>query len=490
MMLPLLYPALISSAWSRRPLYDTNRMEDTGPAGAPRVQADMTRLALRSVQHEVRTRIGQVIGYGELLLEELSDRGLTDLVPDIEHIIGAGQGLLDVVQGQLGSVLGTPNFETADGPTPDAGPGSPRDASHDRILVVDDDPATRALLRRHLEKVGYAVTEAQNGQTAAHLVGTEPFDLVLLDLVMPVMDGRQALQLIRQERSASDLPVIVATGLTDRQEVVNALTSGANDYVTKPFDFAIVLARVRLQLALRRATREIEGLMHKLEIRNSFLRRTFGRYVSDDIAESLLETEDGLELAGESLKITVLMSDLRGFTPLAERVEPTVVVAVLNEYLTTMSKLISDHRATVNEYLGDGILAFFGALQQRSDDSRRAVECALAMHRSMPGVNQRIATRGPIELKMGIGIATGEVVVGNIGSERRSKFTAIGSAVNLAARLEGFAEPAETLMSPATYDEVRDCVGDGQVRWVQPKGFKDAVAAWVITSSSDPKGAT
>jgi adenylate cyclase len=450
----------------------------------------MTRLALRSVQHEVRTRIGQVIGYGELLLEELGDRGLTDLVPDIEHIIEAGRGLLDVVQGQLGSSAGTPHFETAGGSTPKAGPGGPRDTPHDRILVVDDDPANRALLRRHLERVGYAVTEAQDGRTAARLVGTEPFDLVLLDLVMPGVDGRQALQLFRQEWSASDLPVIVATALTDRQEVVNALTSGANDYVTKPFDFDIVLARVRLQLALGKATREIEGLMHQLEIRNSFLRRTFGRYVSDDIAESLLETDDGLELAGESRKITVLMSDLRGFTPLAERVEPTLVVAVLNEYLTAMSKIIADHRGTVNDYLGDGILAFFGAIQARSDDSRRAVECALAMHRSMPSVNQRIATRGPIELKMGIGIATGEVVVGNVGSERRSKFTAIGSAVNLAARLEGFAEPGETLISPATYDEVSDCVGDGQVRWVQPKGFKNAVAVWVISLPSDPRGAT
>ena len=165
--------------------------------------------------------------------------------------------------------------------------------------------------------------------------------------------------------------MVVATGLTDSQEVVNALTSGANDYVTKPFDFDIVLARVELQLALGRATRQIEHLIHQLEIRNSFLRRTFGRYVSDDIAESLLETEDGLELAGESRKITVLMSDLRGFTPLAERVEPTVVVAVLNEYLAEMSKLIADHGGTVNEYLGDGILAFFGALQRRPDDSRR-----------------------------------------------------------------------------------------------------------------------
>ena len=449
----------------------------------------MTRLALRSVQHEVRTRIGQVIGYGELLLEELSERGLTDLVPDIEHIVVAGRGLLDVVEGQLGSAAETPHFETASARIPNANSGGARDTRHGRILVVDDDPANSALLRRHLERVGYAVTEAQDGRTAADLVGSEAFDLVLLDLVMPGLDGRQALRLFRQERSASELPVVVATGLTDSQEVVNALTSGANDYVTKPFDFDIVLARVELQLALGKASRQIEDLIHQLEIRNSFLRRTFGRYVSDDIAESLLETEDGLELAGESRKITVLMSDLRGFTPLAERVEPTVVVAVLNEYLTEMSKLIADHGGTVNEYLGDGILAFFGALQRRSDDSRRAVECALAMHGSMRNVNQRIATRGPIELKMGIGIATGKVVVGNIGSERRSKFTAIGSAVNLAARLEGFAGAGEILLSPATYDEVRDCVGDGQVRWVQPKGFKDAVAALVISSLSDPRGA-
>ena len=135
------------------------------------------------------------------------------------------------------------------------------------------------------------------------------------------------------------------------------------------------------------------------------------------MAQSLLESDDGLELAGERRRVAVLMADLRGFTALTERVEPTVVVAILNQYLATMSEVIGDHGGTIDDFIGDGILALFGALDRRDDDAARAVACALSMQQSLGSVNDLIAARTSTTLEMGIGIATGEVIVGTVGSE-------------------------------------------------------------------------
>jgi adenylate cyclase len=216
--------------------------------------------------------------------------------------------------------------------------------------------------------------------------------------------------------------------------------------------------------------------------RNAFLRKTFGRYLSTDIATTLLERDDGLEIAGERRRVTLLMADLRGFTALTEEIDPRDVVTILNDHLDTMSEVIEEHLGTVDEYIGDGILALFGAFETRPDDAPRAVECALAMQHALDSVNERGRARGLPNIAMGVGIATGDVVVGNVGSERRSKFTAIGSPVNLSARLESFANGGETLISPNTYDQVRALVEIDETRPVEPKGFNRVILARRVTS--------
>ena len=179
-----------------------------------------------------------------------------------------------------------------------------------RILVIDDEESNRSLLRRRLIGQGYSVSEASSGAGALRMIEDESFDVLLLDFMMPEMDGLETLDAIRKRYSISELPVVMATARTDREDVVRALNHGANDYVGKPFDFSIVIARVQTQLALRTAGREIESLLHQVEIRNAFLRQTLGRYLSDDVAASLLDRDDGLEIAGERRRVTVLMTDL------------------------------------------------------------------------------------------------------------------------------------------------------------------------------------
>ena len=205
------------------------------------------------------------------------------------------------------------------------------------------------------------------------MIEEQTFDLVLLDVMMPHLDGLETLEAIRRTRSVTELPVIMATALAGSDDTITALERGANDYVTKPFDRGVVAARIHTQLALRAAAREIETLARQLELRNSFLRQTFGRYLSDEVVSNLLESDEGLEMRGERRRVSILLADLRGFTALTESLTPAEIVSILNTYLGTMSDVIHDYHGTVDEFLGDAILAHFGALTTRDDDTERAV---------------------------------------------------------------------------------------------------------------------
>jgi len=351
----------------------------------------------------------------------------------------------------------------------------PPDEHTGRLLIVDDESMNRELLRRWLARSGYEVAEAADGRTALRMIEEQSFDLVLLDVMMPDLDGIETLGAIRRTRSVSELPVIMATALAGSDDTVTALERGANDYVTKPFDQRVVAARIHTQLALRAAAREIEALAQQLELRNAFLRQTFGRYLSDEVVSSLLERDEGLEMLGERRRVSILLADLRGFTALTESLNPGEIVSILNTHLGTMSDVIHDYQGTVDEFLGDAILAHFGALTTRDDDAERAVACAIAMQRAIADVNRVNDDHGLPQVAMGIGIATGEVIVGNVGSEKRSKHTAIGSAVNLASRIEGYTLGGEILVSQATFDDVADLVEVDLVREVWPKGFDTPV---------------
>jgi class 3 adenylate cyclase len=195
----------------------------------------------------------------------------------------------------------------------------------------------------------------------------------------------------------------------------------------------------------------IDGLRQR-----DFIRDTFGRYVTKEVVDELLGSPDGLKLGGEARVVTILVSDLRGFTALAAALPPKDVLEILNRYLARMVAVIQRHRGTVDEIQGDGILAFFGAPLGADDDARRAVACAIEMQLALVALNGEQRGAGLPELGMGIGINTGEVIVGNIGSEQRTKYGAVGNAINLAYRVESCTVGGQVLVSPATYERVRD----------------------------------
>jgi len=191
----------------------------------------------------------------------------------------------------------------------------------------------------------------------------------------------------------------------------------------------------------------------KQEKERDFIRATFGRYLSKEVVEELLDSPEGLKMSGETRDVTFLVSDLRGFTALSMRLSPKEVIAILNRYLEYMMDIIVGFRGTVNEIEGDGILTFFGAPLVSHDDDERAIACAIAMQRAMEDVNAEQRRRNLPELRMGIGINRGEVVVGNIGSEKRAKYSAIGSAINTAYRIESYTVGGQILVSPSIYEK-------------------------------------
>jgi adenylate cyclase len=226
-------------------------------------------------------------------------------------------------------------------------------------------------------------------------------------------------------------------------------------------------------VAFNRMTQQLKDSYQELERRNEFIRKVFGRYTSNEVVEALLDAPDGLKLGGEKREVAILMSDLRGFTALAERLEATEVVALLNHYLSAMVEVIQRHGGTIDEIIGDAILVLFGAPVAMESDARRAVLCALEMQKAMAGVNEQNLNRGWPSIEMGIALHTGQVVVGNIGSEKRSKYGVVGRTINTTARIESFTVGGQIIVSPTLIAAAGRGVVLGEEVEVHAKGMKE-----------------
>jgi adenylate cyclase len=226
---------------------------------------------------------------------------------------------------------------------------------------------------------------------------------------------------------------------------------------------------------------DLQSQAEALARRSQFIRETFGRYVSEDVVAQLLDASEGFELGGAKRKVTILMSDVRGFTALAECLEPQEVMTFLNRYLEAMVEVILAYRGTIIEILGDGLLVLFGAPLTHDDDAERAVACALAMQLRMEDTNVLHRQAGLPEVDMGIGIHTGEVVVGHIGSQQRTKYGVVGSAVNLTGRIESYTTGGQIIISPTTYAETAAVLTVSRQMTVAPKGMAAPITLYAVS---------
>ncbi|MFZ5452523.1 MAG: adenylate/guanylate cyclase domain-containing protein [Thermodesulfobacteriota bacterium] len=220
--------------------------------------------------------------------------------------------------------------------------------------------------------------------------------------------------------------------------------------------------------------------------KHDFVRDTFGRYVTQEVAKKLLDDKEALELGGETREVSLIMSDIRGFTALTAEMEPAQIITFLNRYLSRMIEILLDHQAVIDEIMGDGILAFFGAPQPMADHPAQAVACALAMQGAMEEINALNAADGLPHLEMGIAVNTGTVVVGNIGSERRTKYSVVGADVNFAARIETYALGGQVLIGPSTYQRVKDLIDVGVTIRAEMKGVRDPATLYGVRAIHGP----
>jgi PAS domain S-box-containing protein len=225
----------------------------------------------------------------------------------------------------------------------------------------------------------------------------------------------------------------------------------------------------------KRIEAEMQRLAEQLELRNSFIRETFGRYVTDEVVATVLESPTGLQIGGEKRKVTMVMADLRGFTSLSERLAPERVVTILNRYLSTMVKIIKRYEGTIDEFIGDAIFILFGAPTWQEDDAQRAVACAVEMQIAMDSVNEQNRQEDLPAVEMGIGIDTGRVVVGNIGSPERMKYGVVGSHVNFTSRIQSYTIGGQILISETTRREVGPTLRIGRQMEVKAKGIEHPV---------------
>jgi adenylate cyclase len=325
-------------------------------------------------------------------------------------------------------------------------------AKPNRILVVDDELENLELLQAQLNRAGYVVELARGGQEALEKVAAHVPDLILLDVVMPKVNGFEICGLLKNNDKTRLVPVVMITGLEDKHYRIQALEVGADDFLKKPFDLYELLTRVRSLL-------RIKALHDRLERQNLLLHDVLNRYVAEDVTNLILhDPEKYLKLGGENRIVTVLFADIRGFTRFAERHTPTEVVEVLNLVFTALTQVVLQHGGTFDKYLGDAIMAFFGAPVSHHDDPLRAVNVAVDMQHVFQNIVEENVHRDIRELGLGIGLNTGETVVGNIGSEKLMDYTVIGDTANVAKRLQEIATKRQIIIGQTTYDAVREHV--------------------------------
>jgi len=253
-----------------------------------------------------------------------------------------------------------------------------------------------------------------------------------------------------------------------------------------PCVFAGSLMMQRLALSNFRASKLLEISSHELEKSLALLKTMFGRYLSTEVMASLIENPSALELGGEKRSVTIMMTDLRGFTALSERLDPEQVVQILNAYFEVMVEVVLQYQGTINEIIGDALLIIFGAPQEMADRAQRAIACAITMQNAMAQVNNQNRERGLPELEMGIGLNETEVIVGNIGSSKRSKYTVVGSGVNMTSRIESYSVGGQVLISESVRREAGEILRIDSQREVRPKGANTPLKIYAIDGIAGP----
>lgn len=338
-----------------------------------------------------------------------------------------------------------------------------------RLLVVDDNKVNRILLARGLEGHGHKVEIAENGRQALEKLREASFDLVLLDIEMPEMNGYQVLETCLQDPDLRDIPIIMTSSLDELDSVVKCIELGAEDYLNKPINPILLRARVGASLEKKRLRDE--------------QRKLFRTFATREVADELLKT--GFSLGGEYVNASIMFADIRSFTTIVEKQDPAETIELLNDYFALMFEAIVGRHGTVNQLEGDGLMAIFGAPVRQENHREQAVRAALEMVQLLAGFNIERAAQNKAPIMIGVGIATGRMIAGYTGTQHRATYTCVGDTVNLAARIEDHTKDADC---PILIDQYTSegLPADIQIRALGPvlfKGKQQPIRIFAVKSS-------
>ncbi len=505
------------------------------------------------LRHELRTPLNHVIGYAEMLLEEAADGGAAELTADLRTLHGEARRLLaslnevltpapgrpgptdltaargtllpvleriratgdalheraaragaaDVLPDldriraatrRLGALLEHGGVPAGEDDRP-AGAGDadlPASGRRAVILVVDDNDGNRDMLARRLARQGHDVRTAAGGRDALDALARDPIDLVLLDVMMPDLDGYAVLERMKASAATRDIPVLMISALDDMDSVVRCIQLGAEDYLSKPFEPVLLQARIgaclekkRLHDREQRHLAELDAWARTLERRVAEqvaqLERLgrLKRFFSPQLAELIVAGGAEDPLRTHRRAITVVFLDLRGFTTFAETAEPEEVMEVLREYHAAMGALVLEHEGTLERFTGDGMMIFFNDPVEIPNPAERAVRMAVAMRDRVAHLATGWRKRG-WDLALGVGIAQGYATIGAIGFEGRWDYGAIGTVTNLAARLCGEAKGGQILVSSRVAAAVEGLIQAEELGALALKGLARPVPAFSV----------
>jgi adenylate cyclase len=365
-------------------------------------------------------------------------------------------------------------------------------AEQARILVVDDTDQNRRLLEAVLAPRGYQVMGAASGPAALELIAAQPVDLVLLDIVMPEMSGYDVCRRLREDPATSVLPVIMLTSSGD-QDKVSAIEAGADDFIARPFNQPELLARVRSLLRIKEYYDTIQEQAGELaELNRSLESRVAAqvdelerlsrlrRFLSPQLADVIVSSEDESMLKSHRREITVVFCDLRGFTAFSETAEPEEVMGILGEFHKELGQLVFQFEGTLERFAGDALMIFFNDPFTCPDPPMQAVKMAIEMQKRIAELSASWRKRGH-DLALGIGIAVGFATLGQIGFEGRFDYGAVGSVVNLAARLCAEARGGQILLAPTAFAAVESAVTAEPIGPLTLKGFHRPIPAYLVS---------
>jgi adenylate cyclase len=404
---------------------------------------------------ELSVPLREIIGRGDALKRQAVEVGGNNVREDVDRICSAAERLLTLVT--HGLAVAAPRAVARSADVPVVGPI--RAGGRGAILVVDDNEGNREMLARRLARQSYDVRTAPGGREALESLREDLADLVLLDVLMPGMDGYETLTRLKAAETLRDIPVLMISALDEMQSVVRCIQLGAEDYLPKPFDPVLLQARIGACLEKKRLRdQEVRHLQELAEWNRTLERRVqeqvaqveqlgrLKRFFSPQLAELIVAGGADDPLRTHRREITVVFLDLRGFTACAEMAEPEELMGVLREYHAAMGRLILEHEGTLERFTGDGMMVFFNDPVPVPNPAERAIRMAVAMREAVERLSTGWRKRG-WDLSLGVGIAEGYATIGAIGFEGRWDYGAIGTVTNLAARLCNEARGGQVLVA-------------------------------------------